>query len=286
MYRATVSQGHDGQEQMDLLTDAMTEILAQTRGIYGSQDPVVTLSTTGDKYWPEWDRYLNINGQQVAHVGNVCGTCNFFFQLKANPIRGLDIARLTSALETGLDGVGHPSVSAISQLLAIGEYEVLLLKVAPQRVSPRDPTDYFTRFGFRDELPNNESDEWSDEKAYYRLTDRWQVPMGKDQWGNPSLGFDFVIPLDEALDEATIQKYVTVLDKGQFPTAVSLSILDIFQPYDGDEHWCMAHYLLDGHHKVEAAARTGKPLTLLAFVPQKAGLSATEHIDKLVASYG
>ncbi|MUG95416.1 hypothetical protein F7734_24845 [Scytonema sp. UIC 10036] len=49
--------------------------------------------------------------------------------------------------------------------------------------------------------------------------------------------------------------YEHEITHGKQPTAFTLSVLDIKQPvvWNGDpeitEHWCLAHYLLDGHHK-------------------------------------
>ena len=41
----------------------------------------------------------------------------------------------------------------------------------------------------------------------------------------------------------------------------------------GTDHWCLAHYLLDGHHKIAAAARRQQPVTLVAFVAVEQGIS-------------
>jgi hypothetical protein len=48
-------------------------------------------------------------------------------------------------------------------------------------------------------------------------------------------------------------------------------------------HWCLAHYLIDGHHKVYAAAQENKPLTLISFLAVDQGVSSEEEIDELVS---
>lgn len=66
------------------------------------------------------------------------------------------------------------------------------------------------------------------------------------------------------------------------PTAVRISILDVKSPVDweGDKvitsHWCLVHYLIDGHHKAYAAAKNGKPLTLVSFLAVNQGVSSEE----------
>ena len=48
----------------------------------------------------------------------------------------------------------------------------------------------------------------------------------------------------------------------------------------------MAHYLVDGHHKVAAAARAGADVGLLAFVATGKGISSPEQVESFVRSYG
>ena len=43
---------------------------------------------------------------------------------------------------------------------------------------------------------------------------------------------------------------------------------------------CLAHYLLDGHHKVFAANKAGLPITLLAFLAVEQGISSAEQIEQ------
>ncbi len=88
------------------------------------------------------------------------------------------------------------------------------------------------------------------------------------------------------LDEQRIAYFRDQLTLGVRPTAIAVSVLDIKQYYDSDvAHWCLAHYLLDGHHKIAAAAETGCPITLLSFVTSDHGISAPENIDKLLNRY-
>lgn len=48
------------------------------------------------------------------------------------------------------------------------------------------------------------------------------------------------------------------------------------------EHWCLAHYLLDGHHKTFAASEVGKPITLLSFLSLDESLATEESIGTLI----
>ncbi len=46
-------------------------------------------------------------------------------------------------------------------------------------------------------------------------------------------------------------------------------------------HWALMHFLLDGHHKLEAAAKAGRPLRLLSLLSVDAGLADKQDIDSL-----
>ena len=72
-----------------------------------------------------------------------------------------------------------------------------------------------------------------------------------------------------------------------------MSVLDVRQPavvpWDKDadtyrtaQHWCLATYLLDGHHKVAAAARSNRSLDLLTFIARDASVAAEQDIDAVV----
>ena len=67
----------------------------------------------------------------------------------------------------------------------------------------------------------------------------------------------------------TIRSYETLIGQQTIPTALAVSVLDVKGPTDwgGDpevtEHWCLAHYLLDGHHKTYAASDVQANITLV-----------------------
>ncbi|MBE9002065.1 hypothetical protein IQ274_28640 [Nostoc sp. LEGE 12447] len=78
--------------------------------------------------------------------------------------------------------------------------------------------------------------------------------------------------------------YQDEIAHGGQPTAFAVSVLDVKQPAVWEdnpeitEHWCLAHYLLDGHHKIYAAAQTNKPLNLVSFLAVDESLASEEEI--------
>ncbi|MBW8723883.1 MAG: hypothetical protein JF625_01815 [Inquilinus limosus] len=74
--------------------------------------------------------------------------------------------------------------------------------------------------------------------------------------------------------------YEALLAAGSVPTAVAISLLDVKGPaMRGIDHWCLTHYLLDGHHKLAAAARAGRPLTLITFLATDQGTANEAEIE-------
>ncbi len=93
------------------------------------------------------------------------------------------------------------------------------------------------------------------------------------------------------LEPETVETYEHRLHDGERPTALAVSLLDVRGPADDREgepevttHACLAHYLLDGHHKTFAAARAGKPLTLLSFLALTEGfvIAAEEDVARVL----
>ena len=47
-------------------------------------------------------------------------------------------------------------------------------------------------------------------------------------------------------------------------------------------HWSLDHFLLDGHHKIQAAAQLKAPLTLMALLSTTMGKARSETVLQLV----
>ena len=67
---------------------------------------------------------------------------------------------------------------------------------------------------------------------------------------------------------------------------MAYSLLDVSQPAIGGceddyEHWLLSHFLLNGHHKVAAAAKTGRAVRLLSLVDERISIARPEDLDVL-----
>lgn len=249
----------------------------------------ITFETKGGGSWKVWDRYLFLDGRPACHIGNVCDTCSFFFEKQEGATGKVSPSRVSDLLRAGLRNLEVDFVqSAGSTVLPTGHYRVSLLRLTPEFVRPGEMSDYFSH----EQLELWEVDQVvggpHDPKCeYYRGESRF---LGKNlsasyrpfnNGGQSSQLFEFIIPITnpDLLDHERVVFYRDRFVAGAESTALSISVLDIKGPatWEGDpavnEHWCLAHYLLDGHHKIHAASLARKPITLLSFLDVSKGVA-------------
>jgi hypothetical protein len=100
--------------------------------------------------------------------------------------------------------------------------------------------------------------------------------------------YEFVVPMVPPSwnERDRVTAYAAELTAGATPTAVAVSILDVCAPADEQgpdyyTHWALTHFLLDGHHKMQAAAETGHPVRLLSLLAVDAGLAEAAQVAEL-----
>jgi hypothetical protein len=249
------------------------------RRIEQSQSPL-SFIVEGGGSWPQWDRYLAIEGKKAFHIGNICGTCGFFFERLEGANQSVNPEEVVEALNKGVGELDPDFLTCLEKIIPSGEYKVLLSRVTPRLVSPGDENDYFTHeqvslWGVDPfwEMPHFPKTE------YYRLATK-PLPNKRGL-------FEFLIPTfpHRWLDTKRVAEYQGLFQHGVTPTAVAISVLDVKGPADwhGEdipivEHFCLAHYLVDGHHKVYAAAKSCSPITLISFLTLEHGIASSEEI--------
>ena len=124
----------------------------------------------------------------------------------------------------------------------------------------------------------------SPKTEYYRLADR-RLPEKRAL-------YEFLVPTfpHNWLKQERVEDCSKRLSEGELPTAVALSVHDVKGPADWEgeketvEHYVLANYLVDGHHKVYAAAKNGSPISLVSFLAIDKGISTNEQIAEVISS--
>jgi len=221
-------------------------------------------------------RRLTLRGVPVFELGLWCGTCPAIFQRLSEP-ESADLGVANGKLNSGLAAIDDGVLRAYGRALPKSQYTSLLLDVSPQLVSPGDTSDYFS---------HEQVATWGVDSAvgapenpitpYYRTFEtpvgerghlyEFVVPMVPPAWNANQRVADYGDPIEDAV-----------------PTAVAYSLLDVVQPAmdEGDdyyEHWVLTHFLLDGHHKVEAASAAGRPVRLLSLIDERISIASPEEL--------
>ena len=252
--------------------------------LQGSKSPL-GFATKGEGTWKVWDRFITIEGKDAYHIGNVCGTCSFFFQRLAGANQSLNPRAFQDQLTSGLSTLTEAQGKILSELLPDGNYEASLLFRVPRLVTPGGADDYFCleqpelwgTDGFWG-LPHDPR------TKYYRGAD---VPLG-----DGACLYEFLIPMfpDTWLDSKRVLEFEKYIGDGGRPTALAISVLDVKRPAYWDEadtvtsHWCLAHYIIDGHHKLYAGSRIKRPVGLVSILALDQGISGAEEHSKLLAT--
>jgi hypothetical protein len=194
------------------------------------------------------------------------------------------VGELADRLAAGVEWLDDSLVDALARLMPASPYRVLLLRLQPRLVMPGSDDDYFVV-----EQIENEGDVvafWGlphhPKVPYYRAGQR-DLRFDRGRTNGP-IGhfFEFVVPMfpEPWLAPERILDYEAHLAAGSMPTAVAISLLDVKGPaLRGIDHWCLTHYLLDGHHKLAAAARAARPLTLMTFLATDQGTANDAEIE-------
>jgi hypothetical protein len=227
-------------------------------------------------------RLLSLDGRAAFELSFWCGTCPFLFKRLEGANATASLADLASRLAMGIDDLDEHVIDRFGELLPRGEYLPLLLRVRPRLVRPLDKEDYFAKeqvvtwgldsFWGLPQYPQT---------PYYRT---YEAPMDSD-----AHLFEFVVPMVPPSwnDRERVEEHSERLVNSSRATAVAVSLLDVCEPavVDGSQagfaHWALTHFLLDGHHKIQAAADLGKPIQLLSLLSIDASLATPDQVKRV-----
>ncbi len=264
----------------------MTRIIKIENKEISDSKSIVSFDKKGGGSWEVWYRLISIEGKPAYEIGNICGTCSFYFKRLEGANQSIHPDNLLEQLNNGLTELDQETIDIVSKIIPNGKYKVILISIKPRLIELGKGDDYFAKEqidlwgidGFYG-LPHHPK------IRYYRGTD--QNIKEKEKI------FEFIIPIfpQTWLDSDRIDFYKNNISNNKIPTAIGLSVLDVKAPaewIDDKEpdyigHWCLAHYILDGHHKIFAASQLNKPINLLTFLAiDECILENKDDIEKLI----
>jgi hypothetical protein len=264
----------------------MLRILDQKLLHSSNTESRLKFETEGGGSWPIWDRFISLDGKHAYNIGNICQTCAFLFQRMHGANSSVEMNDTADLLKAGVSQLSDAVVEKIIDGLPEGDYLAVLLEADLQMTRPGDINDFFAR----------------EQIELYGVDTFWDLPhdprtpyyrASEARIGEKSNLFHFVVPMfpERWLKTPAIANYMIENADRIRPTAVALSVLDVKGPADWEghkeivEHWTYTHFLVDGHHKVAAAVRAGRPARVLSFTAIKAGISTLEQIYQAVDAF-
>jgi hypothetical protein len=245
--------------------------------------------------------YLTIGGETAYRVrDDLCDTCAYIFE-KVYPAQSLregtgedDARRLAEILKNLERLPDQETLAAIGKVLAPGLYSVMLVRLTPRLAIPGDGSDYFA---------HEAVDTWgvdpyfgvahSPHTPYYRLGTQ---ALGDVPYGGRRLGVVLGVPLYPPTllrtDAEVVGSYREALcTNSSRPTVLALGLVDDRGPANwGDtrpdytRHLIVTLYILDGHHKIAAAAQAALAVQFLIFLPHTVlGRDQRELVERGVA---
>ncbi|MFF4861705.1 hypothetical protein ACWCRF_06570 [Streptomyces sp. NPDC002405] len=212
-------------------------------------------------------RLLVLDGDPAFELSFWCGTCQFLFQRLEGANQTLSLESMQERLAGRLSDLDDDILDAFGSLLPEGDYLPWLLRVEPRLVTPGQEGDYFS---------NEQVATWGIDQ-FWGLPEHPRTPYYRTfetAVDDAAHLYEFVVPMVPPSwnERERVDEYIEQMGRGLVPTAVAVSTLDLCQPAldiqstDSYVHWGLTHFLLDGHHKLEAAASAGRPVQLLSLL--------------------
>lgn len=226
-------------------------------------------------------RVLMLDGKPAFELSFWCGTCPFLFERLEGANDTLSLSDMSDRLAAGLVDLDAEVIERFAALLPRGEYIPLLLEVKPRLVRPVEAGDYFAE---------EQVETWGID-SFWGLPGYPHTPYYRTfeaAVDHEAHLYEFVVPMVPPSwnDPARVAAYAEQLSTSSRPTAVAVTTLDVCAPAvdEGPDwywHWGLTHFVLDGHHKLEAAAESEKPLQLLALISVAGSLANGDQLARI-----
>lgn len=222
-----------------------------------------------------------VDGEAVAELGVNCGTCEIFFRALSQshplimPPEQLT-RRVSDTLNEGKDLLNPDLLTDIAQLFPAGRYQAVSLRLRPQRIEAGSDSDPLRVSSFAPLVPSH-LDISGVNLGHYYLTQGWTPEVLPFQFERMRVhrGLGAVQPIQTSLNPDRVKHYEKQFSERRQPAALAVlnwsDHVDIHGVDQGRTTTLLHLTLLDGHHKMQAAANQNVSLPILAFWQLHAG---------------
>lgn len=245
-----------------------------------------------------WFHSVLVAGKRVFEYGCPCGTCGIVFRkvgLPENQVCDEEAFRLLGSLDT------LPSDNELRKLARVlepGQYYSVVVEGKVRRIEPGTPDDYFATdvvrlFGYDSPDSKDPKGPWT---PYYRFgTDSGLLRSGRTTSPHNALVTSVIMPLHDPLqlDRKRVEYWLGQQDAGIPLTAFGVAVIDNQAPadepedinYEYEEQFLFTICLLDGHHRLQAAAESGMTVRILTLLSLKGSKVWKSDIPLVLRSY-
>lgn len=253
--------------------------------------------TRGPEYQKDnsrWYCHITVAGERIFEYASPCGTCGILFKKLRSPADQISDSEAVKLLGK-LDKIPSDAIlERLARVLEPDTYHPIIMEGKVEYITPGTPSDYFATEVlqvFGPEPPEYENP-INPGTTYYRFGPNFEMDRtGRRTGPHKALITSIVMPLHDPtqLNQERVVFWKQQYKNGARLTALAVSVIDNQAPFDAPynheypykEMFLLTHCLLDGHHRVQAAAELGVPIRILSFLSRK--FSRLEKEDDLVA---
>lgn len=235
---------------------------------------IVSFKIREDSSGYPWFYNLEIGGEPAYLICELCETCYSLFERLRDVELPLTPAELSAALARGIDSITPEIEHTVSALLPPGKYIAAVIEVnAALRRSGQEvdgkPVNYATDYFWEHRVAEGSLD-WIGFQPIPYIQDECVYPL----------------TAEPALKPERVREYEQMILLGEGPTALAVSMVDVHTGMGSRVWWRLAHFLLDGHHKMMAYSNLGMPARILSFLSVKESNAPVEENEYIRKHYG
>ncbi len=232
--------------------------------------------------------HVSLGGARIFEVGYDCGTCGTLFRKIASPANRID-DREAAAMLGALTEVPAPAtLQRLARPLPRGRYRVAVLEGRVVLVHPGAPEDFFAT-----EVARLHGKGTDPATPYYRFGQPRALAAREASAGEAALLVTVAMPIHDLskLDRDRVDHWKRAALSGEQLTALAVAVLNIQAPFDPPfevgypyvEQFLLGCCLLDGHHRLQAAAELESPARILVYASDEQSFGG-EHLDTVLAA--